>query len=345
MPIHVVPAALAVGEKIGASGSDLLAAIITGYDVAARVGISARLRAEIHPHGTYPALGAAATAARLHRMTADQIGEAMALAFGLSLVPPFETGYQGAFVRNVLSGYGAYIGVLAVDLVRAGVTPERDPIGSLYGSIVSPWHDPNLLVEDLGKRWECTRGYIKPYPSVRYGHPAIEAAEILRKRHTPVPDKIDRVLVETYNLPATLSNRYPDSELAAKFSLPWAIASILVRGTAGPDDFRALADPSIRRISRLVEVVEDTSMTARTPQDRPARVTVWISGAPLAVEVDRSAGGPDKPLPSSRVVAKFRSLADPVIGQANAKAVIQQVQELTDLARIEMLTSRLALNG
>jgi hypothetical protein len=50
-------------------------------------------------------------------------------------------------------------------------------------------------------------------------------------------------------------------------------------------------------------------------------------------------------VPSSRVVAKFRSLADPVIGQANAKAVIQQVQELTDLARIEMLTSRLALNG
>jgi hypothetical protein len=44
-------------------------------------------------------------------------------------------------------------------------------------------------------------------------------------------------------------------------------------------------------------------------------------------------------------VVKFRSLADPVIGQANAKAVIQQVQELTDLARIEMLTSRLALNG
>lgn len=321
MPVHVVPAALAVGEALGSSGSEVLASIVIGYDVAARVGISSRLRAPIHPHGTYPAMGAAAAAARLHGLGPAQTARAMGIALGLSIVPSFENGYQGAFVRNAYAGHGAGMGVLAVSLAMAGVTSESDPIRSLYGGIVSPWHDPELLVEDLGTRWECTRGYIKPFPSVRYGHPAIEAAEGLREQ-IPSGAPIDRILVETYDLPATLSERDPRTELAAKFSLPWAVASMLVRGSAGPDDFRAMDDDAVRAVSRRVEVLERPDMTARTPGDRPARVTVWVRGTPHVVEVDRSAGGPDMPLPTDSVIAKFASMAERVIGAPNTGSVV-----------------------
>lgn len=342
MPVHVVPAALAVGEALGSPGAAVLAAIVVGYDVAARVGISSRLRAQIHPHGTYPAMGAAAAVARLHGLDHTATAQAMAIAMGLTLVPSFENGYQGAFVRNVYAGYGAHVGVIAVHLARAGVTPESDPIGTLYGGIVSPWHDPELLLEDLGTRWECTRGYIKPFPSVRYGHPAIEAARSLVDGGAVGTGSIQRVLIETYDLPATLTERDPQTELAAKFSLPWAVASMLVRHSAGPDDFRAVEDGAVRAVARRVEVIEDPQMTAQTPQDRPARVTVWTDGVPHTVEVDRSAGGPDMPMPAEEVIAKFRSMADRVIGPTAASAVVDEVLRLESVADVAPVAGRLA---
>lgn len=331
MAAHVVPAAITVGESVGATGRATLEAVITGYDVAARIGVSSRLRPGIHPHGTYPTVGAAAAAARLLALDANAISAAIALAMGITLIPTFESGYQGKSVRNVYAGHGANAGILAAHLAQAGITPQRDPIGTIYGSIVSPWHDPDLLLEDLGQRWECTLGYIKPFPSVRYGHPAIEAARTLRLTHSPDPSSIERVLVESYDLPATLSNQDPHTELAAKFSLPWGVAAMLVRGRAGVEEFQALGDTSIRNLSHLVEVVEDPAMTARTPGDRPARITVWMKGEPLAVEVERSAGGPDQPLSRDEITAKFRSLAEPVIGPSAAAGVAQQVLALADL--------------
>jgi 2-methylcitrate dehydratase PrpD len=340
MPVHVVPAALAVGEALGSTGADVLTAIVVGYDVAARVGISSRLRAPIHPHGTYPAMGAAAAAARLHGLDGARTLQAMAIAMGLTLVPSFENGYQGAFVRNVYAGYGAHVGVLAVHLARAGLTAESDPIATLYGGIVSPWHDPELLIDGLGSRWECTRGYIKPFPSVRYGHPAIEAARSLLAAGVGGSD-IERVLVETYDLPATLVDRDPQTELAAKFSLPWAVASMLVRGSAGPDDFRAMDDDSVRFVSRVVEVVESPAMTARTPQDRPARITVWSGGNEYVAEVDRSAGGPDMPMRDADVIAKFSSMANRVLGPAQAAAVISDVLRIESVADVATVVRRL----
>ena len=344
MAAHVVPAALAVGERVGATGRATLTAIITGYDVAARIGVSSRLRSGIHPHGTYPTVGVAAAAARLLALEANAISAAMALAMGLTLIPTFESGYQGKSVRNVYAGHGANAGILAAHLAQAGITPERDPIGTIYGSIVSPWHDPGLLLDDLGQRWECTLGYIKPFPSVRYGHPAIEAARTLHHAHSPAPSSIERVLVESYDLPASLSNRDPHTELAAKFSLPWGVAAMLIRGRAGVEEFQAMGDTSIRNLSHLVEVVEDPAMTARTPGDRPARITVWTKGEPTTVEVERSAGGPDQPLSRDDIVAKFRSLADPVIGPHAAADVAQQVLALADLPDVRPLARLLAVN-
>lgn len=340
MPVHVLPAALATAERVGSSGRDLLAAFVTGYDVAARVGVSSRLRIDIHPHGTYPSVGAAAAVARLRGLDPDGIAAAMAIALGLTIVPSFENGYQGKSVRNAYAGHGARIGVLATDLVLAGVVPERDPIGTVFGSIVSPTHDPELLLEDLGTRWECTRGYLKPFPSVRYGHPAIEAAESLRDAVDA--GRIDRVLVETYDLPATLDERRPTSELGAKFSLPWAVASMLVRGRAGPDEFRTLDDEAVRAVAAVVDVVEDPAMTARTPGDRPARVTVVAGDEEATAEVDRSAGGPDAPMGPDAVTTKFRSLADRVIGAEAAGTVAEQVLGLESVDDVRRLARLLA---
>jgi hypothetical protein len=100
---------------------------------------------------------------------------------------------------------------------------------------------------------EITRGFIKPYPMCRFGHPAIEAAQELI-RHYPIdPEEIETVEVRTFDLAAACNEKLPKTELAAKFSVPWAVASMLVRKSSGLDDFRDEGrDPCLTSHPRMV---------------------------------------------------------------------------------------------
>ncbi len=340
-PVHLVPAALAAAEAEGASGAELLEALVVGYDVGARIGLASRLRAEIHPHGTYHNVSAASAAARLEGADATRMKNTIALAVHMEIMPSFENAFQGCTVRNVYAGVGATAGILAAQLAKANFTPQHDALGSIYGTIISPWLDPERLVEGLGRQYEITQGFIKPFAACRFAHPAVEATEKLIKKHPVDPDDIDAVEVMTFDWAASLNDQMPQTDLGAKFSVPWAVAAMLVRGSAGADEFRsaALRDERLRAIAARIRVREDPRYSAVTPQKRPARVTLKTRhGKVYTAEVERSGGGPDAPLPKEMVLNKFRSLAEPVIGHEQSEAVIDKVGTLGDIADIRDFT-------
>jgi len=347
-PVHLVPATLAVGEAMAASGAEILVALVVGYDAGARIGMASRLRGQIHPHGTHHNVGAAVAAARLKGFDRERMESTIGLAAHLSLMPSFENAYQGRTVRNTYAGVGAAVGILATELAVAGFTPERNAIGSIYGSVVSPWLDPARITEDLGQRFEITQGFIKPYPMCRFGHPAVEAAEALVRRHHILPEEIDTVEVRTFDWAATLDDPAPKTDLGAKFSIPWAVACMLVRKSAAPTDFKeeVLVDTEVSAVAARVTVREDPKYTSMTPAKRPASVTVRTKkGSILSWEVERSAGGPDAPWPMEKVQDKFRSLADALIGPEKALAVVDLVTELHGLSDIRGLTRLLVPIG
>lgn len=347
-PVHLVPAALAVAEAKATSGAELLVALVVGYEAGARIGMASRVRAEIHPHGTYHNVSAAVAAGRLMGVGRELMESTIGLAIHLAIMPSFQNAYQGRTVRNSYAGVGAAAGILASQLAITGFTPEHDAIGSVYGGIISSWLDPARITEGLGQRFEITQGFIKPYPMCRFGHPALEAAEAL-VNHCPIlPEEIETVEVHTFDWAATCDDRTPMTELGAKFSIPWAMASMLVRKSAGPDDFRgeALSDPLLRAIAARVIVKEDPKYTSMTPSKRPARVTVLTKkGNTFQWEVERSAGGPDAPWPKEKVRGKFRSLADPVIGSEQAGAVAEMVPRLHEVKDIREMTRLLMPPG
>lgn len=340
-PIHLVPAALAVGEANGASGTEILTALVVGYDAGARIGMASRVRAEIHCHGTHNNVAAAVAAARLTGCDMKRMESTIGLAVHLTLMPSFQNAYQGRTVRNTYAAVGSTLGILASQLATAGFTPEHDALGSVFGGVISPWLDPARITEELGQRFEITLGFIKPYPMCRFGHPAVQAAEALVDRHHVVPEEIEIVEVRTFDFAATCNERTPKTDLAAKFSIPWGVASMLVRKSAKPDDFRgeALADAGLREVAARVVVMEDPKYTSMTPAKRPASVTVRMKkGDVFHWEVERSAGGPDAPWSTEQVQNKFRSLADPVIGSKQAKTVADMVLDLHTLPDIRELT-------
>jgi 2-methylcitrate dehydratase PrpD len=340
-PIHLVPSALAVAEMENASGKELLTALVVGYDTGSRIGMGSRVRAEIHCHGTHLNTAAAAAASRLMKAGRDQMVSAIGMAIHLSMMPSFENAFQGGTIRNGYSALGSALGVLAAQMAVDGFTPERDPLGSIYGTVISPWLDPERVVAELGERFEITLGFIKPYPMCRFGHPAIEAAEGLVHRYPVDPERIDSVVVHTFSWAAALDERFPKSDLAAKFSVPWAVASMLVRKSAGAEDFReaALNDARIGSISAKVTMKNDPAYTAMTPGKRPARVVVkLIDGQEFEYEVLGSGGGPDAPLSEEKFLAKFHSLADPVVGCRQAEAIVSVTSHLEDVRDIHVLT-------
>ena len=338
--IHVLPAALAEAERLGAGGEALLAAFVVGYDVAARLGAAAPVRPGMHMHGVHGVVGAAAAVARLRGLDGEATAHALAVAAGLTLATSWQTALGGATVRNAYAGVGGAAGWLAADLAAAGFTGLPDMLTETFGRISGATLDGAAVLDGLGTRWEVTRNYFKRYACCRHNHPAIEALEALLTEGVVAPARVESIRVATFAQAATMSERDPVGALGAKFSIPYALAARLVLGECGPDAFRepALSDARIRALAQRVEVVEDPALTARLPRARPARLEVRLhGGATASRQVDAPSGEFDRPYSPEALLEKFLSLVAPVLGSRGARAAWALCEGLEGLKDVREL--------
>lgn len=349
--MHVVPAVWALGEKAGLSGRELITALVVGYEIGARIGIAARIRMSMHPHGTWGTVGAAVGAARLAGLDQEGMREAINVSSCLGLTTSRQTMLQGGTVRNLYCGVSNYMGLLTLNLVASGFTGEADGLSTVYGSVVSEVFDPEAMTEQLGSRYEITRNYFKQHACCRYNHSALDAlAEIAgRFEGGRIPaGQVERVVVETYSLAAQLCDQSPRNMLAAKFSIPFAAATYLVHGQTGVECFRADKPqvPEIQDLARRVEVKEDADLTAMMPGRRPSRVTVHLKdGSVHSAETFVNKGDFEDPYSDAELAAKFFSLAGPVWGQETARALHADLLRLDEIEDVRSLTGRLAGAG
>ncbi len=343
--VHVLPAALAAAEERGLSGRDLILALALGYEVGTRIGIAAKLRMSMHPHGTWGTTGAAVAVGKLCGVTAAGFREAINLSASLALATSRRTMLEGATVRNIYSGVSNHLGLLAHHLVASGFTGEADGLRTVYGAVISEAFDPHAMTEALGERWEITRNYFKRHACCRYNHAALDALQAIMARAPSgalAPEAVAAVEVETYSLAAQLCDRAPRNMLAAKFSIPFAVATTLVHGAAGVASFapEAVAAPAVQALAKRVAVVEDPALTAMMPARRPARVRVKLTdGTLLAAEAFVNQGDAEAPYPAAELARKYFELAAPAWGEDAAKAVHHAVGELETIDDIRRLTA------
>ncbi len=345
--IHAIPAALAYAEPRGLSGRDVLTAVVLGYEIGARIGIGAKIRMSMHPHGTWGTVGAAVTVAKLAGASAEQVREVINVASTLGLATSRQTMLQGGTVRNTFSGFSGKIGLMAWDMVRAGFTGERDGLSTIWGTVVSETWAPEEMTVELGIRWEIARNYFKRHACCRYNHGTLDAlAEIVAQRPSGLkPEDIASVRVETYSLAAQLSDRAPRNTLAGKFSVPFAVATTLVNGSSGVMSFVVdqLDRPEIRAIADRVEVIEDPTLTAMMPDHRPARVVVTLTdGTQLKAEAFTNRGDTEDPYDAAELRAKFFELAARVWTDSQAAQVHTAAMSFDSQPSITALTGTLA---
>lgn len=311
--IHVIPAVLAEAAAGGRSGRDVLDAIAVGYDVAARVGIAASLRPSMHPHGTWGAIGAAAAVLRLRGRDARGIRDAMNMAASLGLTTSRRTMLEGGTVRNTFAGVSNQMGLLVAELSETGFSGDSDGVAHVFGHVASERFDAAALSAELGGRWEIMRNYFKLHACCRFNHAALDALDLLLAEAPDVDtDAITEITVETYGLAVELDDKAPRNVLAAKFSLPFAIATRLVTRRTTVESFAAarVADPATRSLAARVRLTENPEMTARLPDQRPARVRITMAdGRVLTAGTDTNRGDWADPFPEAALHEKFRSLA------------------------------------
>lgn len=321
--MHTIPAALAVADP-DIPGRDLLSAIALGYDIGARVGRATALRPAMHPHGTWGTLCAATAVARLADADAGGMRHAMSLAASLSLATSRRTMLDGGTVRNAFTGVAGQMGVLAGDLIATGFTADRDGVAEVFGRVVSDSLDTAAMTAALGARWEVDRNYFKMHSCCRFNHAALDALALLTEAGQIRPEEVEAATVETYSLAAELADPAPANVLAAKFSVPFAVATALFTGETGVNSFTAdkVADPGIRALAARVRVVEDPAMTARLPDQRPARVTIRLrDGTMQSAATETNRGDWADPYTADEIHAKFRTLTARVWPEAAASEI------------------------
>lgn len=341
--VHVLPAALAVAEAQGSSGTQLLEAFIAGYEAAVRVGGATRLRDAVHPFGTTAVVGAAAAAAKLHGLPADEIAAVLRLAAGMAVASSQSAANAGASVRNLGTGMTAHNGVLAVALHAAGFTGEPEAFERVFGHVLGTgW--PDAALDGSPDGLFITRNYFKLHACSRWNHAPIEAAAALMADGSFATGDIDRVVVWTYDPAVRLAGREPANGYAAKHSIPFNVAARLLHGSNDADVYTdaVVADPDLRALTRRVEVREDPQLTALLPAIRAARVEVALTdGRVLSAQENTAPGGFDNPYDAQVLDDKFRRLAGLTLPVDRVEDLTTACAGLADLPRVDRLTALL----
>lgn len=341
--VHILPALWAVAETRGLSGRAVMEALALGYEVGARLGIAAALRPSMHPHGTWGTVGAAVALAKLLGYEATRMREAINVASSLTLATSKRTMLEGGTVRNAYAGIANRMGLMTIDLVEAGFIGERDGVASVFGHVVSDTFDPAKMIDGLGRDWQIDRNYFKLHSCCRYNHGALDALDQLLAKEAIAADDIARVDVASYLYAAELDDQSPRNTLGAKFSVPFAVATRVVRGSSRVENFTwdAVRDGRVQALAKRVFVTEDKTMTQRLPQFRPARIELkLVDGRTLEAAVEANRGDDQDPYSRDELVGKFVSLAGRVWSHDKADEVRKKLLALAGIGDVRTILER-----
>ena len=341
--IHVLPGILAIGEEMNIGGKQLLEALVLGYDVESRLGAATKPRFNVHSHGHWGVIGTASAVAKLKGYDASRIRDLINVAAGMSPANSWTACYEGATIRNAYPGRSGLMGILAIDMYECGFTGIHDGPSDMFGIILGESFDPDVVTANLGNEYRIEQNYIKFHACCRLNHPAIDAALKVKEQHSFSIDDISTIDVATHDYLAGMVGEYPRNMLAAKFSVPYAVAAALVHGHADITAFypQSFEDGSVRDLFSKIHVKQDGE--ARASENGPSgRISIKLKdGSTLKTEVDIVHGDYGNRAPRSQLLEKFRFLTADILDTSTADSVIAMTEDLANLESVRDLTALL----
>jgi 2-methylcitrate dehydratase PrpD len=342
----VFPAALAVAQSIGASGRELLAASVAGYEVGIRVGeFLGRSHYKIfHTTGTAGTLAAAAAVGHLLRLNPEQMLHAFGSA-GTQAAGLWEFLRDAANSKQLHTAHAAAGGLTAAYLAQEGFTGARRILEGAQGMAagMSRDADPAKLTDRLGERWALAETSFKFHASCRHTHPAADALLQVMQAQALRPGDVASVTARVHQGAIDVLGPVVDPQTVhqAKFSMGTVLGLIGEFGSAGLNEFeRFYNDAGIAAFRGKVEMVLDEEVDQAYPARWIGKVTVRTNdGRTFEGRVDEPKGDPGNTLSREELESKALRLAEfaDAASPAEMRAAFARIWALADAERVGVL--------
>lgn len=348
-----VCSSLSIGEPVNATGKDLLTAVALGYDIAARVGLSAgRPKAGVSTAYGYGwvALGATTGVSKILNLDRDEVINAFGITGNYAPSPSnfkFVDGPE-TMVKYCDSGWAAMGGSMAALLAKRGHTGCPTILDGETGfwRFFNPSGDEcdcNILIGELGKKWYIVEGMaFKPYPCCRWLHPAIDILTGIIKEHALRPQDIDRITIKSHiPLKPIFVNYEPLYPMDTSHSIPYNVAVAAFGVRPGHDWPRRERDPAILKLASRVRVIEDPrakevvmnelSIYKGGFKKAPTTVEVIVNGKTFGHSAEYAKGDPwtsETAMTDEELKEKFRENASWKLDSDVIKEIIEEIYSL-----------------
>lgn len=345
----VIPAAISIGERMGADGEALLTAMVAGYETMVRVSLATGPNASRfkgwHLTGTTGTFGAAAAAGHLLRLNQTEMASALGMA-GTESAGLWAFTADGAMSKRFHAGRSSQSGIIGALLAQRGYKGPTQILEAEDGGFcraTSDRVDFSLALDGLGERFLSEEVNIKPYACCASAHSAIDAARDLVQAHEILPPAIERIFVKTARgVKVQCGFPYePLSVLQAQMSLQYSLAVFLLEGKALVEQFteEKVSHPKILELAKRVEIVLDDEIEKVYPERFANKVEILLRGGErFEKRVDFAKGSSERPMSFEEVAGKFESLASQGIGKKRINAIVETIEKIDKLDDIRRLT-------
>ena len=332
----VYSAALAMADRAGASGKQLLVALVCGCEMMERLSKAANssLRNRgFHTTPTTGVFGATIASAMILGLSDEKITSALGMA-GASASGLMEM-YGPSMQKRFNPGPAARNGVTAAQMAELGFTGAATIFEGERGFLAgfTDENDPTQLLKDLDRSYELDIEF-KPYSCARPIHNAIDCALEIRKQHAPDLNQVAHIHMARHPDWALYhQNKRPQTYHEAQVSLPYSVAVALIDGQALFAQYNnaRLPEPMLIHLSDLVEIIPDASL----PRGVSCKMTMTMKdGTKYVSQVDYPKGSIQNSMSDDELLAKFNSLVIPVLGQKRAGEISQMIHSIENCGNI-----------
>ncbi len=352
--VTIMPVVLAMAEETGASGKDVLTAIVAGYETFIRIGKASNYQSMFvrgfHPTALLGMFGATMAAAHLLDLNIEQAANAMGIV-GSYVSGNLECYTDGSYTKRLHGGTSSSAGVTAALLAKKGYTGPKTILEGQRGFFHAYCMDPRL--EELFKTGplEIERVSFKPHACCRFNQAGIDAVLEIFEQNSIDWKKIQSILIELSETPYNIVGQpqeikfNPKSAVDGQFSAPYSVAIACIENRAFLEEYtdESVKRPDVLECLKKITVKHSTELDRFFPESFPTRITITMEdGKNFVREVRYPKGDPENPLSWEDLLQKFdRCMVGSSMLQENKRKLIEYIRNLENAGDMKDITALL----
>ena len=344
--VPALAAAFALGEQNSCSGSDLVEAFITGFEVECKIAEAINpnhYRIGFHTTATIGTFGSFAAAATLMGLSETEIRHGVGIT--ASLASGIRVNF-GTMTKPLQVGRAAMNGITAATLAKLGITADPNALDGQWGffQVLGSGHDPTKIMGMLGNPYSIIDpgATLKMYPCGSLGQPSMDALLEMVKEYGLTPSNVKEVRLRAGpNIFEPLRYHKPVNELEAKFSLQFGLSSILLTGRAGLREYtnEFVNTDKVQEMMLRVKIIHDPNIALMGTEKMRSVVEVeLIDGRVVRRIAEDARGTPEKPLREEDVYQKFMECSSFALDETESIALYEEIKRITEYSDINEFT-------